>query len=263
MYFDYFSAVILGIIEGLTEFVPISSTGHLILIGDALSFQMGNLATFNIAIQLGAILSVVFVYKDRFSILINPKNWFSDLGLKIFLAILPALFFGFLLHAYIKEFLFSSLTVIYALIVGGIIMLVVDFIKTDDSQCTTSIDELTFKQACVIGIAQCFALWPGMSRSGSTIVGGLLSGLNYKTAADFSFIISVPVMFAAVTYDLLKTAPLLSSHDLTLILIGFVVSFVVAYFAIVTFLKLLVRFKLLPFAIYRLCIGLLLLFFYL
>lgn len=256
MFSDYIKATILGVLEGLTEFIPVSSTGHLILAGDALSFSIGNTGTFNIAIQLGAILAVVVLYKERFRFLIQPKNWLSPLGKKIMLAIAPALALGFLLHDFIKTVLFSSQTVLYALLVGGIVMIIVDILLPKAHSDTQNIDTISYKQALGIGIAQCFALWPGMSRSGSTIVGGLIAKLDYKTAAEFSFIISVPVMVAAVSYDLLKTAASLTTHDFLLIGVGFAVSFVVALLAIVTFLKLLVRFKLAPFGVYRIILAL-------
>ena len=249
---DIINAIILGVIEGLTEFIPVSSTGHLILVGEWLKFSAADTATFDIAIQLGAILAVVVLYWSFFKQYVSCKTWFNYDMKVILVAILPACIVGFLLHGIIKAYLFSSKTVIWALFIGGIIMGVVDwFYMKKPEKKNLKVSDISLKQALIIGICQCAALWPGMSRSGSTIVGGLLSGLSYKTAATFSFIIAVPVMIAAVSYDLLKSFMILTIVDIQLISIGFLVSFIVAYAAIKTFLKILVKYKLLPFAIYR------------
>jgi undecaprenyl-diphosphatase len=247
---DFIKAIILGVVEGITEYIPVSSTGHLIITSDFLTFTSANTETFNIAIQLGAILSVVFIYKDFFLPLIKPKNWFSKDMKIIGIAILPALVSGFFLHSFIKSTLFCVPTVIAALFIGGVIMIIVDkFIVIKPT--TTDIKEITTKQALIIGLSQCAALWPGMSRSGATIVGGLFAKCDYDTSAKFSFIIAVPVMIAAVSYDLLKSIHTLTFHDIQLIAVGFFVSFFVAIIAIRTFLKILSRLKLFPFAIYR------------
>jgi undecaprenyl-diphosphatase len=251
------TSVVLGIVEGLTEFLPISSTGHLILVGHWLKFEGEFAATFDIAIQLGAILAVVIHYRDFFFRLLHPKNWLSRDVKLIFIAISPALLLGFLLHRTIKTYLFGESPVIAALIVGGIVMALVDRLTYEPK--TFSVSDVSYKQAFIIGLCQCFSLWPGMSRSGSTIVGGLVAKLDYATAAQFSFIISVPVMMAATGYDLLKSHALLTQAHLFQIGVGFLVSFLVAYLAIVTFLKLIVKVRLMPFAIYRLILGVLLL----
>ena len=255
---NYLGAIVLGVIEGLTEFIPVSSTGHLILVTQVMSLSVGSsTATFNIAIQLGAILAVLVLYRRRFCDLIKPKNWGSPLQIKILIAIFPALTLGFFLHKMIKEVLFTSETVIFALIIGGILMILVDVMMSQKKLKTTSLDRISYFQALGVGFAQCFALWPGMSRSGSTIVGGLLGKMDYKVAAEFSFLIAVPVMIAAVVYDLIKTLPFLTLNDFLLIGVGFLVSFVVAMLAIVSFLKLLIRFRLIPFGVYRIIIGIL------
>ncbi|RAP38836.1 undecaprenyl-diphosphatase [Candidatus Marinamargulisbacteria bacterium SCGC AAA071-K20] len=247
---DIIKAIILGIVEGITEYIPISSTGHLIITGDFLTFTSANTETFSIAIQLGAILSVVFIYKDFFKEIVQPKNWLSKDMKMIAIAIFPALVSGFFLHSFIKEHLFSTPTVIWALFVGGIIMIIVEkFFKIIPT--TTDVKDITAKQALIIGVSQCAALWPGMSRSGSTIVGGLFAKCDYDTSAKFSFIIAVPVMICAVGYDLLKSMDSLTMNDAQLIAIGFIVSFIVAIIAIRTFLKILSRLKLFPFAVYR------------
>ena len=254
---EFLIAVILGILEGVTEFIPISSTGHLILVGDALSFTGPVADTFNVAIQLGAILAVVVLYPQFFKRALTPKHWFSRENRLILTAITPAMVLGFFFYDLIKTHLFGTVTVMGAPCVGGVIMILVEkFIGTAGH--TESFEKLTFKQAFTVGVCQCAALWPGMSRSASTIVGGLVSGMSHKFAAEFSFIIAVPVMVAAVGYDLLKSAAILNSHTLLLIGVGFVVSFGVAVASILTFLKLLSRFKLVPFALYRIILSVIL-----
>lgn len=256
MLIEIFKAIILGIIEGLTEFIPVSSTGHLILAGDFLTFTTANTATFDIAIQLGAILAVVVLYKDFFRDLFKPKNWFSKESINILIAITPALLAGFLAHSYIKKYLFSSFTVAIGLLVGAILMIIAQLRHKTAMNNTNSVQDITMKQAFTVGCFQCLALWPGMSRSGSTIIGGLVSKMNYEISAKFSFIIAVPVMVAAVSYDLLKSAASLTLNDLFLIFIGFIISFFIAILAIKWFLNILKKFKLIPFAAYRIVLSL-------
>lgn len=255
MFSDFIKAILLGIIEGLTEFLPVSSTGHLIIVGDLLNFTNHHSATFDIAIQLGAIMAVVVLYRQFFYDTFQPSAWLKPNMIKIIIAIVPALTLAFFSYGFIKRVLFSSNTVVIGLIVGSIIMILVErfFTLNPSSQ---SIDDITYRQALIIGLAQCFSLWPGTSRSGSTIVGGLLSGLSYECSARFSFIIAVPVMLAAVSYDLLKSYATLSVMDFQLILTGLIVSFIVALFAIQTFIACLTKFKLFPFAIYRIILAL-------
>lgn len=165
------------------------------------------------------------------------------------IAILPAFLFGFLLHDVIKEHLFSSGTVLVGLVIGGIFMILAE--RLPITTLSTDLDRIQFKQCLIIGITQCLSLWPGFSRSGATIAGGLAAGLNHKTAAEFSFIIAVPVMIVATGYDLLKSWHLITADFIVTLAVGFVVSFLVAIVAIVGFLRLLARTKLTPFAIYR------------
>ncbi len=258
-------AALLGIVEGLTEFLPVSSTGHLILAGKALGFTGPVADSFEIFIQLGAILAVVVLYFDRFRNLL--RGLFTDgiqfksapeftgaSGLaKIALACAPAFVMGALFHKKIKEFLFTPGSVAAALIVGGAIMLLVDNKRREER--TTSLEDISYRQAFLLGIFQCCALWPGVSRSGSMLVGGLLLGLSRSVAAEFSFLVAVPVMFAATALDLVKSRELLSQSDLGLFAVGFVVSFITAVFAIRTFMTLLKRINLHPFAIYRIAFG--------
>ena len=253
---DVLKAILLGIVEGLTEFIPVSSTGHLILVGDVLQFDTANVDTFNIAIQLGAILAVVVLNKSFFLSFLTFKGLLSKRMLLLVIGVFPSLILGALFYSAIKEHLFSSLTVALALFVGGVIMVLIEkWVPLHEA--TQDIDDMTLKQAAIVGIGQCFALWPGMSRSGSTIIGGLVAKLNYETAARFSFILAVPTMLAAVLYDLLKSMDTLTVTDIKLIGIGFVVSFIVGYFSIVWFMSLLKKWKLAPFGIYRIVLSLL------
>ena len=251
--FEILKATAMGVVEGLTEFIPVSSTGHLILVGKWISFDN---PTFEIAIQLGAILAVVVLYRSFFIKFFHPKTWFKRDMNNIVLAMLPVLVVGLLAHNIIKS-LFSPTVVITALFVGGVAMIVVEkWVKPKTK--THELSKITPQQAFIVGLCQCFSLLPGMSRSGSTIVGGLLAGLDYAVAAEFSFIVAVPVMAAAVGFDLLKSADTLTSQDLGLITIGFVVSFFVAMASIVTFLKLLQKLKLTPFGVYRIIVSVIL-----
>ncbi|WP_272699806.1 undecaprenyl-diphosphate phosphatase [Desulfovibrio sp. Fe33] len=259
----WYVAIILGIVEGLTEFLPISSTGHLIIAGNLLDFTGPKAETFEIVIQLGAILAVVVLYWDRFVGLLFPdKNRkFSGIyGLwLLFLTSLPASIVGLLAHGYIKEFLFSPFTVAVALAVGAALIFIVE--GMNKRAVTHSLDEVTPKMAFGIGLFQCLALWPGFSRSASTIMGGMLLGAKRTVAAEYSFIAAVPIMFAATGYDFLKNYKLFESSDLVFLLIGFIVSFISAWLAIKGFIVLLGRLTLRPFAVYRVILAALILLF--
>jgi undecaprenyl-diphosphatase len=255
------TAVLLGVVEGLTEFIPVSSTGHLILVGHLLGFVGEKAASFEIAIQLGAILSVVFLYWRRFVELIpvpagmdsasTMKGW-AGLG-RIALATLPALVVGFFARHAIKEQLFTPLAVTWALAVGGVAILLAERIIA--RRRTRSLDTLTTTQAFAIGLFQVLSLWPGTSRAAATIVGGLLVGIERKGAAEFSFLIAVPVMFAATGYELIKMRGLFAAQDMMQFAVGFVVSFVVALVAVKSFVSFLGRWSLAPFAWYRIAVA--------
>lgn len=256
-------AVILGIVEGLTEFVPVSSTGHLIITGHLLGFVGEKAASFQVAIQFGAILAVVFIYWRRFVGLMpfslnnahcDPSNLRGWPGLwRIGLATLPALIAGYLAHGFIKDYLFTPVTVTWALAAGGFAMLFAERYFARGP--FRSLENLTLMQAIGVGMFQILALWPGTSRSAATIVGGMLLGLNRKEAAEFSFLIAVPVMFAAVSYEIFQMGGLFDTQETIQFLIGFAVSFVVALLAVKTFLLLLNRWTLVPFACYRIIIA--------
>lgn len=253
----WYIAVILGIVEGLTEFLPISSTGHLIITGHLLDFTGPKAETFEIVIQLGAILAVVVLYWDRFLGLLRPNSNQKFSGVYglwlLFLTSLPASILGLLTHSYIKQYLFSPTTVAIALAVGAVLIFIVE--GMNKSEKTISLDEITPKLALGIGLFQCLALWPGFSRSAATIMGGMLLGARRTVAAEYSFIAAVPIMFAATGYDLSKNYQLFHGGDFLFLFIGFFVSFISAWLAIKGFIYLLGKLTLRPFAIYRLALA--------
>ena len=256
-------AAILGVVEGLTEFLPVSSTGHLIIAGNLLGFIGDKAASFEVAIQLGAILSVVWLYWRRFVGLVPGTARFtltteSSLngwpGLwRVALATLPALAVGYLTRHAIKAQLFNPEAVTLALAVGGIAILLVE--RMAARRHANELDAVTLMQALGVGLFQILALWPGTSRSAATIVGGMILGLERKAAAEFSFLIAVPVLFAASGYELLKMRDQFGADDVISLVIGFVVSFLVALLAIKGFVSYLSRGKLAPFAWYRIVVA--------
>ncbi|NHM32275.1 undecaprenyl-diphosphate phosphatase [Neobacillus terrae] len=245
---EHIIAIIMGIVEGLTEFLPVSSTGHLILTGELLNFTSEKAKTFEIVIQLGSICAVIVLYFKRLLSLFTFKKNGLNL-LHIIVAMIPAVILGLLFHDFIKDVLFSYKTVAITLVLGGILMIYAE--KKKHPVTSENLDQITYKQAFGIGLFQCLALFPGFSRSGATIAGGILLGTNHKTAAEFSFLVAVPMMIAASGLDLIKSADTLSANDTGLFLTGFITAFIVAMMAIVFFLKLLAKVKLTPFAIYR------------
>lgn len=251
------TAAVMGIVEGLTEYLPVSSTGHLILVGHWLNFEGEGAKTFEIFIQLGAILAVVLLYPDRFRALLDFKSkspWSGKRAcLLLGVASLPAFIFGFILHKFIKEHLFSPLTVALALIVGGVVMIIVERVGVKSEN--HSLEEIGIKSAFYVGLFQVLALWPGMSRSACTIIGGMLSGLSRTVAAQFSFLVAVPVMTVAVGYDALKSFGSLSFGDVPTFAVGFMVSTLVAMLAIKALVAFLQKYSLAPFGIYRILVG--------
>jgi undecaprenyl-diphosphatase len=249
-------AIILGIVEGVTEFLPISSTGHLILFGHFLGFTGKYAIMFEIIIQLGAILAVVFYYRKR--ILeslknVKPSQWGFKLWLTIFIAFIPSALLGVLLNDYIEEYLFSPLTVSFALIFGAVLILIVEKIFINVK--SDNILNVGTKKSLLIGFAQCMSLIPGMSRSASTIIGGMMVGLSVKAAAEFSFFLAMPTMFAATGYSLLKGFTEMTSIEWIALAVGFVVSFIVAFFVVGKFITFLGKHSLKSFAYYRLIVG--------
>ena len=246
-------AVIIGIVEGVTEYLPVSSTGHMILVGSMLGFEGEKASVFEVFIQLGAILSVLFLYRDKFARMLKPQKlsvYGKGLSITHVLAgIVPVMGIGYLLHKPIKEYLFSPYTVIIGLVVGAVFMLVAE--KVAKRPVVNHVDKITIRQAFYIGLFQVLALWPGFSRSGSTISGGLMLGISRTAAAEFSFIIAVPLMAVACVYDLIKVWDKLGMADIQMFAIGFVVAFVVAYFSVVWFIGFLNKSTLASFAYYR------------
>ncbi|MEW6532429.1 MAG: undecaprenyl-diphosphate phosphatase [Thermodesulfobacteriota bacterium] len=259
---DLWVAAILGVVEGLTEFLPVSSTGHLIVAGHLLGCSGEKMACFEVFIQLGAILAVVVLYWRRFMGLI-PTKGFSPSAYRGFdgtrgislliLTTLPALVIGYLTHRLIKTYLFGPATVAWALALGGVAILLAERYKPESR--AQDVGEMTYSQAFLIGLFQCVSMWPGVSRAAATIIGGLLCGLDRKSATEYSFLAAVPVMIAATSYDLLKTWKLLDASDFTFFAVGFVVSFVTAAAAVKTFITLVQRWSLAPYAYYRIAIA--------
>jgi undecaprenyl-diphosphatase len=257
----FWVAVILGIVEGLTEFLPISSTGHLIVTESVLGFEGARAEVFAVFIQLGAILSVVWEYRAKLirvtrDLPTSPQARGFVVNLAI--AFVPAAVIGLLVHDFISARLFSPLTVAMALIVGGILIFVVEALplqmRTDDT------DQVTWKQALAIGFAQCLALWPGFSRSAATILGGMTVGLARRAATEFSFFLAIPTMFAATVYDLAKNYDELAPGDLIWLALSFVISFLVAWASVRWLLRFVSTHTFRVFAWYRLAFGLLILF---
>ena len=249
---DWLIGLIMGAVEGLTEFLPVSSTGHMILTGHLIGFDDERAKVFEVVIQLGSILAVVVIFWKRLWSLVGIGKVTDGPSLNllhIIIGMIPAGVLGVLFHSAIKEVLFGPGPVVISLVAGGILMIVAE--KFSKPSTARTLDEITYKQAFTIGMFQCLALWPGFSRSGSTISGGLLARVSHTAAAEYTFILAVPMMVAASGLDLIKSWDVLSSADITLFVTGFVTAFVVAMLAIVSFLKLLSRVKLTPFAYYR------------
>jgi undecaprenyl-diphosphatase len=280
-------AVILGIVEGLTEFLPVSSTGHLILVGHALGFTGDVAANAEISIQLGAILAVVAYERIKLKTLLSnaigeqadlrrsfltptsatlveilrcsmtahPHLWFL-IGLGA--AFLPAGLVGFATHGWIKAHLFSPQTVAITSILGGLIILAVEARRSEAR--VQQLEQVGLRNAVLIGIAQCAALIPGMSRSGSTIIGGLLVGLDRKVATEYSFFLALPTLITATCYEMWKSRGLFRHDDYMALGIGLLVSFIIAWIVIAAFLTFVKRHTLRPFAYYRILMGLVVLF---
>ena len=252
-------AFILGIVEGLTEFLPVSSTGHLIIVGDLLNFNDEKGKIFEIVIQFGAILGVVWDYRARVGRLITGIGNRHEQGfiLNLFIAFLPAAVVGLLTHHLITTYLFNPITVAGALIVGGVLILIIERLPLRVR--VDSMENLSPLDALKIGIAQTFSLFPGVSRAGATIMGGLLAGLSRTAATEFSFLLAMPVMFAATFYELLKNLDLLHAQDIPLFTVGFVMSFITALVVVKAFLKFVSRHDFTSFALYRIVFGVLVL----
>ena len=252
-------ALILGIVEGLTEFLPVSSTGHLIIVGDLLNFNDETGKIFEIVIQFGAILGVVWDYRTRVGRLLTGLRTRHEqrFALNLFIAFLPAAVVGLLLHKAITTYLFNPLTVAGALVVGGVLILLIERLPLRVR--VNSMEDLGPLDAFKIGIAQTFSLFPGVSRAGATIMGGLLSGLSRTAATEFSFLLAMPVMFAATFYELFKNLDLLHAGDIPIFAVGFVTAFISALIVVKAFLRFVSRHDFTSFALYRIVFGLIVL----
>lgn len=247
--------IILALIEGLTEFLPVSSTGHMILASAAMNLHEDEFVkTFEISIQIGAIMAIVVLYAKRF------LTQF-DLYLKLGVAFIPTAIIGFFAYKTIKFYLFNPVVVAVALIVGGIILILVDKSVASKKSKYTDLKDVSYRNAFFIGLIQSISMIPGTSRAAATIIGGVFNGFDRKQAAEFSFLLAVPTMVAATGYDLFKTEAVFTDHRLMLLGVGLIVAFISAWFAVKLFLKLVEKYGFKYFGYYRILIGILFLIF--
>ena len=263
---ELFVAFVLGLVEGLTEFAPVSSTGHMIIVDDLWLhskrlFTEPVANTFKVVIQLGSILAVVIVFKERFKDLLGLKKESVSqqkkgrLSLKkVIVGLIPAGLTGVLFEDYIDEHLFSVETVVIGLVVGAVLMIIADRLQPAKLK-TEDVDQISYKQAFGVGLFQCLGLWPGFSRSGSTIAGGVLLSMSHRAAADFTFIMAVPIMLGASGISLFKNWEYFTLDALPFFTVGFISAFIFALIFIRFFLKLINKIKLMPFAIYRIVLA--------
>lgn len=258
-------AFFLGIVEGITEFLPISSTGHLILFGDWINFESNEAKVFEVVIQLGSILAVVWIFRHRLFQLIRGTLRMEPVEVaftrNLLIAFLPSAIVGLLFIKAIKALFFHPGVVVVTLVLGGLIMLWVERRRPADSaqaqaDQVQTLEKITWKQALVVGFAQCLAMVPGTSRSGATIIAGMLSGIQRKTATEFSFFLAMPTMLAAAVYDFYKHADLLTQQDVLAIAVGFVSAFVCALVVVRAILVFVSRHTYRAFAWYRIALGL-------
>ncbi|OMF38336.1 undecaprenyl-diphosphatase [Paenibacillus sp. FSL H8-0548] len=270
-FFIILKAIILGIVEGLTEFAPVSSTGHMVIVDDMwlqseayLTKYVAN--TFKIVIQLGSILAVVIIFRNRFIDLLGLRSKQNKAEQEtsapqkrlklthVLVGLIPAGVVGLLFDDYIDEYLFSIRTVLVGLVIGAVFMIIADRFRPAKTK-IESVDQITYKQALSVGLIQCLSLWPGFSRSGSTISGGVLLGMSHRAAADFTFIMAVPIMAGASLLSLAKNWQYFTLESLPFFIAGFLSAFVFALLSIRFFLKLINKIKLIPFAIYRIVLA--------
>lgn len=253
-------ALLLGIVEGLTEFLPISSTGHQIIVADLIGFGGERAKAFNIIIQLGAILAVMWEYRRKIidtMVGLPRERQAQRFTVNLVIALLPAVVLGATLADVIQEYLFNPITVAAALVLGGVVMLWAE--RRQHQVHAETVDEMTWKDALKVGLAQCVAMIPGTSRSGATIIGGLLFGLSRKAATEFSFFLAMPTMVAAALYSGYHNRALFQWSDLPVFAIGFVMAFIFAMLAVRALLKFIANHSYAMFAWYRIGFGLLIL----
>jgi undecaprenyl-diphosphatase len=251
-------AAVMGVVEGLTEFLPISSTGHLILAGALLGFDDDKAKVFDIAIQTGAIFAVILVYWQKISDTVKALPYQAEAQrfvLNVFIGFLPAVVLGLLFGKLIKEHLFTPWVVATTFIVGGFIILWAER-RPPSSVRIRAVEDMRGRDALMVGLVQCFAMVPGTSRSGATIIGGMLLGLSRKAATDFSFFLAIPTLIGAGVYSLYKERALLSVEDIPMFATGLVVSFVSAWICVRWLLKYIASHSFEVFAWYRIVFGL-------
>lgn len=247
-------SIVLAIIEGLTEFLPVSSTGHMILASAIMKINNDEFVkTYEIAIQIGAIMAIVILYRERFL-------QGTEIYLKLTAAFIPTAVIGFFAYDYVKLIFFNPVIVSISLIMGGIILIIIDKRVTGKESRTNSLEKISYKNAFFIGVIQCLSIIPGTSRAAVTIIGGVFNGLDKKQATEFSFLLAVPVMFAATGYEILKTPIEFSRFEILLLLIGLVLAFISAFVAVRIFLKIVENYGFIHFGYYRIFIGLVCLF---
>jgi undecaprenyl-diphosphatase len=244
-------AIIIAIVEGITEFLPISSTGHMILTSSLLGVENSAfLKTFEISIQLGAIMAIVIMYVRRFL-----KSF--EIYKKLIVAFIPTAIAGFLAYGFIKQYLFNPVIVSVTLILGGIILILINEKMVTRVSEYNEVEDISIKNSFFIGLIQCISMIPGVSRAAATIVGGTFNGLNKKQAMEFSFLLAVPTMFAATGYDLLKTPVVFDHNEIMLLVIGLVTAFIVAWIAVKAFIAFVEKRGFAFFGWYRIAIGIL------
>ncbi len=260
MLVDLWKAVILGLVEGATEFIPVSSTGHLIIVSEWLGMTDERTKTFDIFIQLGAILAIVWIYRERLlqtALAVRDDAASRRFFVNLLIAFLPAAIVGFLIHDWIKAVLFNPTVVAIALVVGGIAILLIE--RWQPAERVRRVDAMTPRTALGVGLAQVLALVPGTSRSGATIMGGYAIGLSRTAATEFSFFLAIPVMLAATSYDLLKSWHHLTVSDIPMFAVGFTVALLSAIVVVRGFLAFVAHRSFRAFAWYRIAFGVLLL----
>ncbi|MHB8920265.1 MAG: undecaprenyl-diphosphate phosphatase [Halothiobacillus sp.] len=263
MFPDWLTAAVLGLIEGATEFLPVSSTGHLIIAADYLGYTGDGAKVFEIFIQLGAILAVMWFYRHKLTsvVLGLPRERSAQkFTLNLIVAFIPAAVIGLLTHTFIKEHLFNPIFVAVALILGGFIILLVE--RFAPAPRIHHVDDMSAMDAFKVGVAQCFALIPGTSRSGSTIMGGMMFGLSRTTATEFSFFLAIPTMIAATLFDLIKHWHMLRPEDMHMMIIGFVAAFISGLAFVSMLLHYISKHTFKGFAYYRIAFGVLVLWYF-
>jgi len=252
---DLIKAAFLGIVEGLTEFIPVSSTAHLLISSYLIDFQTVKNSLFEIVIQFGAILAICVIYRHKiFQLIFEIKQKSQQkFILNLVLAFTPAAIIGMTFHSFIKEHLFSNFVIAIALIIGGILMIIID--RKEKKSDVAEIENIKPLAAFYIGIFQSLAMIPGVSRSGATIIGGLLLGLSRKTAAEFSFFLAIPTIAAASFYDLIKNSSELTTTNIEIIVVGLLASFFSALLVIKWFVNFVSKNNFVPFGIYRIIVG--------